>query len=176
MDLEEIRQEINFVDEQMKELFLKRMELSYHVIENKKRTKGAVYVPEREQEILAARTNGVSDEYRQECKTFFQQMMEISRAYQYSKLTDDSEKRNIFLDKEGEILFTFTCTKGEQQLRACIMAVLSSSLLAEKILAEKTESGYCCSLRISGDFSSKRARAAILQIAEETEDVQIQEI
>lgn len=176
MDLEEIRQEINRIDEQLKELFLKRMELSRHVIENKKRTKGAVYVPEREQEILAARTNGVSDEYRQECKTFFQQMMEISRAYQYSKLTDDSEKRNIFLGIKGEILFTFTCTKGEQQLRACMTAVLSSGLLAEKILAEKTESGYCCSLRISGDFSSKRARAAILQIAEETEDVRIQEI
>ena len=143
MDLEEIRQEINLVDEQMKELFLKRMELSYHVAENKKRTKGAVYVPKREQEILAARTNGVSDEYKQECKNFFQQMMEISRVYQYSKLTDDSEKLKMLLDREGKLLCTFTCTKGEQQLRACLFAILSSGLLAEKILAEKIESGYC---------------------------------
>ena len=34
MDLDEIRQEINLVDNQMKELFLKRMELAYQVAEN----------------------------------------------------------------------------------------------------------------------------------------------
>ena len=52
MELKEIRQKIDAVDGQMKELFLKRMELSGRVAEAKRRTGGAVYVKEREAEVL----------------------------------------------------------------------------------------------------------------------------
>ena len=176
MDLDEIRQEINLVDNQMKELFLKRMELAYQVAENKKRTQKAVYVPKREEEVLAACIKGVSEEYQLECKTFFGELMEISRAYQYSKLTEESEKRNMLLDGEGRALLEFTCTQGERHFRAILLAVLSSGLTAEEVFTEKKECGYCCRLRVSGDFSSKRAKAAVVQILEETEHVLIREI
>lgn len=62
MELKEIRQKIDAVDGQMKELFLKRMELSGRVAEAKRRTGGAVYVKEREAEVLALRSDGVSAE------------------------------------------------------------------------------------------------------------------
>jgi len=51
MGLDEIRQKIDVIDTQMKELFLARMDLSAQVIAVKKENGGAVYVPEREKEI-----------------------------------------------------------------------------------------------------------------------------
>ena len=71
MELKEIRQKIDAVDGQMKELFLKRMELSGRVAEAKRRTGGAVYVKEREAEVLALRSDGVSAELIPECTAFF---------------------------------------------------------------------------------------------------------
>ena len=48
MTLEEIREEIDQIDQQMKALFLKRMDCARRVAETKARTGGDVYVAERE--------------------------------------------------------------------------------------------------------------------------------
>ena len=62
MGLKQIREEIDAIDSQMKELFQTRMELSRQVIESKKQTKAAVYVPEREQEVLETCSDKVAEE------------------------------------------------------------------------------------------------------------------
>ncbi len=62
MGLDKIRQEIDTVDKQMRKLFLRRMELSGQVIEEKKKTGDTVYVPKREAEIIARRMEGVEAE------------------------------------------------------------------------------------------------------------------
>ena len=62
MGLDKIRQEIDRTDAQLKGLFLERMDLSRQVAEEKIRTGGAVYAPEREQNILARRTEGMPED------------------------------------------------------------------------------------------------------------------
>ena len=55
MTLEEIRKQIDAIDTQMKPLFLQRMECARYVAEEKEKTGGNVYVPEREREIIEKR-------------------------------------------------------------------------------------------------------------------------
>ena len=56
MSLDEIRHHIDGVDAQMKKLFLERMDCARQVAEEKAKTGGDVFVPSREEAILAART------------------------------------------------------------------------------------------------------------------------
>ena len=56
MGLGEIRKEIDEVDNGLKELFKKRMEISERIIEDKMQSGAAIYNPEREQEILDERS------------------------------------------------------------------------------------------------------------------------
>ena len=51
-DLNDIRRDINAADTQLRELFLRRMALALEVAENKARSGGKVFQPEREAEIL----------------------------------------------------------------------------------------------------------------------------
>ena len=52
MELNEIREQINSVDAQLVELFVKRMDLSAQVADYKKTNKMPIHVPAREREIL----------------------------------------------------------------------------------------------------------------------------
>ena len=63
-DLSEIRQDINRVDEQIRALFLERMDLALQVAQTKVETDDKIYKPDREAEIIQKRTAGMSDELR----------------------------------------------------------------------------------------------------------------
>ena len=57
MTLEEVRNEIDEIDTNMKPLFLRRMKCGKHVAEVKAQTGGDVFVLERELEIIEKRVN-----------------------------------------------------------------------------------------------------------------------
>ena len=92
MGLDEIRQKIDVIDTQMKELFLARMDLSAQVIAVKKENGGAVYVPEREKEVIEKRSAQVETEKLPEYQMFVRQVMAISRTYQYAQIADMAEE------------------------------------------------------------------------------------
>lgn len=157
MDLEEIRQKINQVDERMKALLLERMGYSAQVAEAKKQTGGSVYVPEREEEILRLRLQGVPAEYALECRAFFKQMIGISRTYQYAKLAEGQERLLALPDGEGEAVMQFACSAEDTQLSA----VLNAAALAGLMVREMHVSGYCADALGSGfkpvgDWSGKQ--------------------
>lgn len=169
MGLDQIRSEIDGIDEELQKLFLRRMALSLRVAETKKLTGADVYVPKREQEILNARTKGVSEELEPECRAFFGQMMEISRTYQYSKMTEGNELLKELPKKEKTIEIRFFCPSGSRQLSVFINAAALAGLNPEKVETERMEGGVRYSLLLSGDFSENLARGVVLQILKENE-------
>lgn len=85
-ELNEIRREINEADEQLRSLFLRRMELAREVAENKAATGGRVFQPEREAEILAARAAGLESGLRLKYVSLLEAMIRKSRECQYAEL------------------------------------------------------------------------------------------
>lgn len=171
MKLDKIRQQIDQIDTQMKELFLKRMELSAQVIATKKETGGAVFVPEREAEIIKNRSEDIKENVS-EYQMFIKQVMGISRTYQYSKIVDTAEELTNLPMGEGEVTFKILDKNDEMRLSFMLDAIVLAGLLIQKLSKiEKTKDGSIYQLTVSGDFSKELARGAILQIYREMEQV-----
>ncbi len=86
-DLNDIRLDINKVDEALKKLFLKRMEYVEQVREYKVETNTPVKNKSREADILKSKLEGVTD-FIEETSEFFKSMIEISCNYQEEKISD----------------------------------------------------------------------------------------
>lgn len=167
MELDKIRQEIDAVDAQMRELFLKRMELSSQVVETKKQTGGAVYVPEREQAVVSERSKDVEQKYLPEYQAFIKQLMGISRTYQYSRLVKQSEKLQNLPEKTGEVNLEFPYRPKTDKLSVALNALALAGLSVKTVTTEMREEKTICQMCVCGDFSTEIAKAAVLQILEE---------
>ncbi len=85
-DLKDIRLDINKVDEELKKLFLQRMELVEQVREYKEATNTPVKNKDREADILKSKLAGV-EKFLPETSEFFKSMIEISCNYQDERLS-----------------------------------------------------------------------------------------
>lgn len=96
IDLKDSREEIDQIDRQIVELFERRMKVASDVAEYKKEIGKPIYDREREQQKLEAVKKLCSNEFNGHAvQEIFQQLMSISRRYQY-KLNE----ANAFLDFE----------------------------------------------------------------------------
>ncbi|MCM1495763.1 MAG: chorismate mutase [Bacteroides sp.] len=92
MDLNQIRKEIDQVDQQIVELFQRRMELAGDVAASKRESGKAIYDRQREAEKLERLAALADSEFnRHSIEELFLQIMSISRRYQYSILGDRKE-------------------------------------------------------------------------------------
>ena len=90
--LEEIRKDINALDQNLRELLLNRLALSVEVSEQKKSTdNNAVYRPQREEEILSCITDGLSIDVSYKIESLYRSILRQSREIQYSLLLDSRE-------------------------------------------------------------------------------------
>lgn len=85
-DLNDIRLDINKVDDELKKLFLQRMEYIEQVREYKAATNTPVKNKSREADILKSKLKGV-EKYVSETSEFFKSMIEISCNYQDERLS-----------------------------------------------------------------------------------------
>ena len=92
-ELSDIRQDINRVDEQIRALFLERMDLALQVAQTKVETDDKIYKPDREAEIIEKRASGMSDELRLKYTALLQSMIRASREYQYSEMLRQRPER-----------------------------------------------------------------------------------
>ena len=92
MKLEEVRKEIDQIDEQMLNLFLRRMDAAAQVARIKAQTGQPIYNQRREQEILDEVTKKAGA-YAAPAKILFQTMMDVSRALQHNLLGGGKELR-----------------------------------------------------------------------------------
>ena len=83
--LDEVRQEIDRVDDRLKEMFLKRMELVDRVAEIKSGSRNAVYQPGRETAMIERLTEGVDTRFVEEYAEFLRQILRLSKEYQTKK-------------------------------------------------------------------------------------------
>ena len=89
MDIQELRQQIDSIDDQLVKLFCQRMELSAGVAEYKKQNGLPILVPAREREILARVAQQAGPELGNDCRVLYSTLFELSRGYQ--------SKRNLSL-------------------------------------------------------------------------------
>ena len=81
MELNELRNEINQIDDEILDLFLRRMEVAGQVAAYKREHNLPIYQPQREQEILESVSikAGALGDY---AKALFATLMDLSKRYQ----------------------------------------------------------------------------------------------
>ena len=96
IDLKIIREEIDVVDKQIQELFERRMELASQVADYKIATGKPVYDREREKQKLEVFKSRASSEFNaQSIQEIFQQIMGMSRKYQYQLLASNGKYEKL---------------------------------------------------------------------------------
>lgn len=86
--LQELRAELDIIDEQIVDLYQKRMDICSEVGDYKIGAGKKIFDKQRENEKLAAVTEGVSNEfYKKGLKELYEQLMSMSRKLQYQLLT-----------------------------------------------------------------------------------------
>ena len=88
MTLSDLRNRIDDIDLQIKELFLKRMKVAEEVAECKSRTGDKILKPEREDEVIDRLTADMDDEMKLSYASFLKKVMEVSRTFQYRRLLE----------------------------------------------------------------------------------------
>lgn len=96
MELKDIRNNIDTIDNQLKELFVKRMELSKQVANYKKENNMPVLNASREREIISNMTKGMADNMASYTKILYSTIFDLSRSYQSNMIyTESNLKENI---------------------------------------------------------------------------------
>ncbi|MGI6031707.1 MAG: bifunctional chorismate mutase/prephenate dehydratase [Eubacteriales bacterium] len=83
MRLEEIRQEIDRTDDEIRSCFLRRMELAEQVARVKMETGDSIWKPDREEALVERLTAQVPPAMRQGYACWLHKLMEVSRQHQY---------------------------------------------------------------------------------------------
>lgn len=102
MDLNELRLEIDKIDDELVRLFVQRMEVSARIADYKKENGLPIFVPSREQEKLSDVATKAGPEMEVYTKVLYSMLFELSRGYQ--------SKRNAARTE----LFRRICTAIEQ--------------------------------------------------------------
>ena len=91
MALEELRQEIDAIDEELVQLFVRRMGVSAQVADLKKQDGRAVLDPSRERQLLQRVSELAGDEMESQTRVLYNLILSLSRSYQNHRLGFDSE-------------------------------------------------------------------------------------
>lgn len=87
MQLDEIRKEIDTVDDEMRNLFLRRMELSRQIALVKAGTGDAVRKPDREKAMIARLSEGMDPQLLDFYRSFLEHILFLSRSFQEQLLS-----------------------------------------------------------------------------------------
>lgn len=98
LDLTKLREEINDVDEKLIELFKKRMNIAAEVAEYKKEHGLPVLDAARERALLERISQMAGEDLGGYARTLYHTMMDVSKAYQQTKLNPESSIYSDILD------------------------------------------------------------------------------
>ena len=90
IDLSILRTRINALDDQLRALFLERMEISAEVAAYKRSVGMPVLDPVREQALLARLSEGLDEAHAEAVTSLWKQILELSRALQHQLLAHDT--------------------------------------------------------------------------------------
>ena len=86
MDIQELRQQIDAIDDQLVDLFGKRMDVAAQIADYKKANDMPIYVPAREREKLLDVANKADPEMSNYTRVLYSMLFELSRSYQSKRL------------------------------------------------------------------------------------------
>lgn len=181
--LNEIREKIDEIDNRMKPLFLERLACSRMVAEEKAKTKGEVYIPKREREIIEKRSKDIGGEQGKAYCVFLKDLMQISRTYQYGILEERQEEvlgnclKHAGLTGEephSKVAVRFCC--GKEEFGVYIHMVYLNHVVISAATA--TEEGEClhCRLVLEGTVRDEPIKRLVCQLGKETEGFEIKEL
>lgn len=90
LDITKLRQEINDIDREIVDLFKRRMNVAADVAEYKRANSLPVLDAARERELLSRITEMSGEELGGYAKTLYRTMLDVSKAYQYTRLQGES--------------------------------------------------------------------------------------
>lgn len=88
MDLNDLRNEIDQIDDELVALFVRRMAVSAQVAEYKKVNNLPIFVPAREEEKLADVAEKAGVDMAEYAKKLYGEIFELSRSYQQRLIED----------------------------------------------------------------------------------------
>jgi len=88
MTLNELRSRIDTIDQEIKKLFLQRMEIAENIAESKIQTGDKILKPERETEVIDRLTKDIEGDLNFSYASFLKKLMEVSRTHQYRKMLE----------------------------------------------------------------------------------------
>ncbi|WP_251861901.1 prephenate dehydratase [Clostridium sp. Marseille-Q2269] len=121
-ELNQLRNQIDEIDEQLIKLFEKRMNIVVDVAKYKKENNMPIFNSEREKEVLKKNVDRLKNEnFKLYAEEFFKDTMSISRKYQsYKMFCEDNKKEskeNLCMSKNHELIFNENNKIGFQGLR-----------------------------------------------------------
>ena len=91
MDLSTLREQINQIDNDMLELFLRRMQVSSDIAEYKRQNNLPVLDAARERELLAGVAQKAGEDLDEYAIVLYSTILSLSRSYQHKKLSPESK-------------------------------------------------------------------------------------
>ena len=139
MNLEECRKEIDSIDKELVELFVRRMNVAKSVAEYKKENGKAVYDAERERKLLEKLEENAGEEFGDYTRRLYSSILELSRNYQTKSIAPSSglSADIIKATKETPQLFP------EKAVVACQGVEGAHSSAACQKIFEKPSIMYC---------------------------------
>lgn len=94
MDIQELRKQINDIDEQMVKNFADRMHVALEIAKYKKENGLPVFDPARERDVLNKQTSAVGEDLAMYVKLLYNTIFDISRSYQQRYITQRTQLTN----------------------------------------------------------------------------------
>lgn len=135
MDLNELRLEIDKIDDELVRLFVQRMEVSARIADYKKEHKLPIFVPSREAEKLLDVSAKAGSEMAQYTKVLYDLLFELSRGYQSKRNASRTalyEQIQAALEQTPNILpkgAAVACSGGEDARMICRRTFTDSPVL-----------------------------------------------
>lgn len=185
MTLDEIRVEIDRIDQEIKPLVLERMEYSKLVAEAKKDTGADVYVAERESQIIEKRTNDMEGERKEEYAAILKYLMSVSRRYQYGIMEEMQENVcKTLLEEAGldasvrhlGVVLLFVCEKYHSNLHLYIDMIQLNQIPIRELHVEEAGEQLLCEVTLEGNLNEQNMRRLICQLGKEATEFEIKSL
>ncbi len=165
LDINKLREEINSIDAEMVALFKQRMQVAASVAEYKKERGLPVLDAARERALLGRISDMAGEELDGYARTLYHTMLDVSRAYQYTKLGSVS---SVYSDIQSTIKSTAPMFPARARVACQGVEGAYSQIAAEKLFELPEISYYKSFDAVFSAIESGECRYGVLPIENST--------
>ena len=181
MTIEELRKEIDVVDKNIKELFIKRMQIIEQIADIKAENNDDIFKPERETQILKSCSKGMDSSIKSSYTALVRKLITLSREHQYKELVKTGHLSEVsiagYQPKHNRLEVSFNCDDTCGSLTYVLSIISDYGVNIKNLsLVNITENDvvtYRVELLLDMGLSSENEIALITQLMKETDDFKI---